>query len=188
MTRFAVPLITSLELSLPLAESEELWHAKTANEWKSSCKKEAKRSSTETTISLSEALRSILDDAIPSSIANNAKHSTILLYGLWHLVFEHIQSNSLFQSGQHSRGTSTLMLPARHQSLVRILSDIKMTLSHSSSSQTDQFSCWTSEQIESKLTCEYLLMSLHVPLESIEVLAGRFGDEEARNVYPALQE
>jgi hypothetical protein len=35
--------------------------------------------------------------------------------------------------------------------------------------------------------CEYLLMSLHVPLESIETLAGKFGDEEARNMYPALQ-
>ncbi|KAL1595319.1 hypothetical protein SLS60_010010 [Paraconiothyrium brasiliense] len=169
MSLLVSPLISYSEVGLPLPESQDLWSANSAQEWKILYR--AKYGSDSTRIpSLAECV------ANPEFLQSNRAVMDLelscatFLYALWGMVWEY-RKLALLCYGGMTLWDSNLMLMTRYQELVKIFDYYR--LSHAT---------------ESTLLLEVNLMHLHMSLEEIQLFCGLEGQEEARRVHQSVKE
>ncbi|UKZ51370.1 hypothetical protein TrVGV298_005129 [Trichoderma virens] len=176
MTALTNPCMSYAELTLPLPEQKDLWSAKTASEWKA--------------IYLS---RSVGPNSRMPSIADMygdarqfADNSTridmqlsvsIFLHGFWSMVLEYSQMSVVHQFRSYSKGASNSMLSSRRADLMRDL---------------QSFQCVANKlpdiSPQENVVMYLLMMHLHVSLDDLQIFSGKQGEEEARRMYPILQQ
>lgn len=168
---FTNPLVSYAEMGLPLPAGRDLWLASSANQWKASYLSRADACAR--LPSLADLLHDVDLLADPHALFNIRLSSEILLGAAWVLIWDYRQVCSIMR-GQHTQwSTSSLVLTSRLAELTKLLDCIRI------SAPTDP---------QTTLFLELLLMHVHVPLEEVHLLAGAEGHEEARRVYPQLQE
>ncbi|KAI1873210.1 uncharacterized protein JN550_003463 [Neoarthrinium moseri] len=180
ITTLAPPTISYSELTLPLPDSKDLWFARSALEWK---RHFLTRSAgyTKRPPSLPDIMRDINLLTTNYQRLDAQFAISIYLHCFWTLILEwrHLcavhQSNSFgsgYQAGPH------LILNSRHQDLCRSLQDFQLVTSDWHASLSAQES----------LLLNLLLMNLHVSMDDLQLFAGKEGEEQARRVYPVLQQ
>ncbi|KAI1639473.1 hypothetical protein F4809DRAFT_648556 [Biscogniauxia mediterranea] len=180
MTTLSMPTMSYAELTLPLPESRELWFARTAAEWK---KQYLLRSADQS--KRLPCLGDLLRD-INLLTANHrrldAQYSiSIYLHGFWNLIFEWRQLSTVHRlnpfSDNYQAGPS-LILNSRHQELCKALSSFQLV--------TADWHATLSAQ--EALLLNLNLMNLHVSLNDLQLFAGKEGEDQARRIYPVLQQ
>ncbi|KAF7553026.1 hypothetical protein G7046_g7211 [Stylonectria norvegica] len=176
LTNFA---ISYAELTLPLPEARELWFAKSAVEWKAlylernggQVKRAPSVQDLFNDFNLILANRHLLDMQLAASI---------FLHGYWALILEYRQLVSVYRVGSHSSDSQrkhNSVLESRHEELVEELQKFQF-----------RSAAWPDISAQEHLVANLLLMNLHVSLDDLQLFAGKEGEDEARRVYPALQE
>ncbi|KAI1356338.1 hypothetical protein F5Y01DRAFT_267082 [Xylaria sp. FL0043] len=180
MTTLASPTMSYAELTLPLPESKELWFAKTALEWK---QEYLVRSAGQT--KRPPCLGDILRD-VNLLAANNRRLDTqyaisIYLHAFWNLIFEWRQLSVVHRSNPFQNNYPTgpnLILTSRHQELCKALSTFQLVTA-------DWHASFSAQEA---LLLNLVLMNLHVSLDDLQLFAGKEGEDQARRVYPILQQ
>ncbi|ORY66405.1 C6 transcription factor RegA [Pseudomassariella vexata] len=180
MTTLAPPTMSYAELTLPLPESRELWFAKSAAGWKRQWLSRSPGVSKRP-----PALGDLIRD-VNLLTANHqrldAQYSiSVYLHCFWNLILEWRQLSSVHRSysfrGAYQTGPN-LILNSRHQELSRLLQSFQLVTSDWHSSLSAQ----------EGLLLNLLQMNLHVSLDDLQLFAGTEGEDQARRVYPILQQ
>jgi hypothetical protein len=171
ITLFTNPLISYAELGLPLPEAESLWLANTAEKWKQTYMTLNQHKQREP--SLTDLLQHVELLGEGRDMFDETTASQALLSAAWRLIWEYRQMCSISRGHASSWSNSNLLLSTRLTELTRLLDCIKM-------------SCHAN--VAMSLSLELLLMHLHISLEEVHLFAGAEGHEEARRVFPLLQE
>lgn len=170
------PVFSSVELTLPLPYSRDLWDARSPEEWKS--RYLAKRISN-LTITLSDAMHDAGRLELAAPIIDLGMSAHLTLYGLWGRVWSFLDTRSFQRrdGSQSQKPTSLLWSQAQHQELYSHIHKTK-----------EQLASLRVLSPEADLMSEMLMMSLHVCTDDIQRFAGRFGEDEVRLALPLLQE
>ncbi|KAK5990311.1 Transcription factor [Cladobotryum mycophilum] len=176
MTTLTNTCMAYSEITLPLPEPRELWFAKSAAEWKAQY--------LERSIELSRTAPSMGDFLfdVKRFLDNYTRLDlqlsiSIYLHGYWSLILSYRQLSAVSNFRSYTQGTENLVLSARHQELVTVLQTFQlMSLD------------WPSVSAQEHLLCNLLLMNLHVSLDDLQLFSGKDGEDEARRIYPILQE
>ncbi|KAI0486453.1 hypothetical protein F4859DRAFT_470441 [Xylaria cf. heliscus] len=180
MTTLACPTMSYAELTLPLPESKELWFAKTAHEWK---QEYLARSAHQ--VKRPPCLGDLLRD-INLLAANYRRLDTqyaisIYLHAFWNLIFEWRQLSAVHRSNPFQNNYQTgpnLILKSRHQELCKALSSFQLVTA-------DWHASFSAQEA---LLLNLVLLNLHVSLDDLQLFAGKEGEDQARRVYPILQQ
>ncbi|KAL1305022.1 hypothetical protein AAFC00_003922 [Neodothiora populina] len=165
---FTNPLISYAEMGLPLPAVSDLWLAPSASQWKVKL-----LSTSDATPSLVDVLHDVDILADSGTRFSTVLSSELILGSAWGLVWEYRQICSVMR-GKHTQwSTSSLVLSSRLTELSKLLECIRI------SAPTDP---------KTTLFVELLLMHLYVPLEEVHLFAGAEGYEEARRVFPQLED
>ncbi|KAK8161814.1 c6 zinc finger domain-containing protein [Phyllosticta citrichinensis] len=172
------PVISYGEVSIPLPEPRELWTAETAEQWKA------------VYLSLPPGFQDrqfcILDCLKDPTLLATLPHfhdtqfSTLaILHGAWGMVWEfnQLQLTTRSRTGPHN---SSLVMTHRHEELCQILHQLRVNISS-----------WPSHVqpcSEIQLLLELLMMYLHANMEDIQLFGGKEDQDEARRVFPGLQQ
>ncbi|PSN64644.1 hypothetical protein BS50DRAFT_557290 [Corynespora cassiicola Philippines] len=185
MANQVTPLMSYAEMQIPLPESEEMWWASTAEEWKAAYLRSVPPSSAES-LTLAEAVKLAMTESHWSRLEFDRNKILFTVNGLWSLVWEHQRLQETLNS--ETTATSDMMhdspglvLPIRREPLIKALNLLRgrmNTLSEQGVSRCE----------EPRMALEYLSMLLYVPLQGLQAFAGRDGEQEARRVFPGLQE
>ncbi|GAP83481.1 putative C6 and C2H2 transcription factor -like protein [Rosellinia necatrix] len=180
MTTLASPTMSYAELTLPLPESKELWFAKTALEWKEEYLKrfasQAKRPPC-----LGDLLRDIHLLSANRDRLDIQFAISIYLHAFWNLIFEWRQLSAVHRSSpfhNYQGSGPNLILNSRHQELCKALSSFQLVIADWQASISAQ----------EALLLNLVLMNLHVSLDDLQLFAGKEGEDQARRVYPVLQQ
>jgi hypothetical protein len=162
------PLLSYAELTLPLPASKSLWLAPSAEAWRLQMSKipagDSPRPSLRSILQ-TESASLCLPPGVDVQIARNA-----YLHGLAAQSWEYTQQKTLLQ--EHGDPASQLWSRSRHNTLYQ-------ALQHSS------FSLPNSQAVTCVLQ-RFLMMYLHVDLDTVTRFAGRCGEEAAHRAYKAL--
>jgi hypothetical protein len=178
MTTLTNPSISYSELSLPLPEARELWFAKTAQEWKA--------------VYLE---RGVVQDKRPPSVGDLLRDISLLsvnrmrldvqyaisiyLHAFWNLILEYRSLSSVHRPRPNSvAGNAIVLLTTRHQELLQELLNFRLATSN-------WFNLGSTQE---NLVLNLLMMNLYVSLDDLQLFSGKEGEEQARRVYPVLQE
>ncbi|KAK7514487.1 c6 zinc finger domain-containing protein [Phyllosticta citriasiana] len=172
------PIISYGEVSIPLPEPRELWIAETAEQWKAAY------------LSLPPGFQDhqfcFLDYLKDPSLLATLPHfhdtqfaTLVILHGTWGMVWEfnQLQLTTRSRTGPHN---SSLVMTHRHEELCQILRQLRGSISS-----------WPSHVQpcpEVQLLLELLLMYLHANMEDIQLFGGKEDQDEARRVFPGLQQ
>ncbi|GAB7351463.1 hypothetical protein MBLNU459_g2123t1 [Dothideomycetes sp. NU459] len=170
LSLFTNPLVSYAELGLPLPEAQALWLAPNAEQWKKAYLTVFQHQRTPSLVDLLQNV-DLLGEShglFDERIADEA-----LLGAAWGLIWEYRQLCSIMQGQTSQWSNSSLLLSSRLTELTKLLDCIRMS-AHGAASTT--------------LFLELLLMHLHVSLEEVHLFAGAEGHDEARRVYPHLQD
>lgn len=170
ITLSANPLISYAELALPLPAAAILWQAATAKQWKSAFL--AMGNYSERVPSLIDLLRDVSLLGNPHVSFDTGLASQILLCGAWGLIWEYTQLSSINTGHVTQWSSSNLLLDSRLNELTKLLDCIGL-----SAPRMPMVS----------MILELLRMHLYVSLEEVHLFTGAQGHEEARRVYPLLQ-
>ncbi|KAF3010521.1 hypothetical protein E8E14_009942 [Neopestalotiopsis sp. 37M] len=180
MSTLAPPTISYSELTLPLPEAKELWFARSAAEWK---RQYLARSSGQgrRPPSLPDLIRDI--NLLTANYQRlDAQYAiSIYLHCFWNLILEWRQLSSVHRLNSFATNFSAgphLLLNGRHQELCRALQTFQVVTSDWHASLSAQES----------LLLNLLMMNLHVSMDDLHLFAGKEGEEQARRVYPVLQQ
>lgn len=180
MATLTNPAMSYAELTLPVPAPRELWLAKNASEWKAEC---LQRGLGESRV-LAPSLGDLLHDAhfLPGhgQKVDVQFAVSIYLHGFWTLILEYRRLKTIHGQGPHSGtvdGRQSLLLGSRHQELVKELQDFHLMTQE-----------WPEMTVQEHLLLHFLIMHLHVSLDDIQLFAGREGVDQARRVYPVLQQ
>lgn len=180
MTTLAPPTISYSELTLPLPESKELWFAKNATDWK---RQYLARSAGQgrRPPSLPDLIRDI--NLLTTNYQRlDAQYAiSIYLHCFWNLILEWRQLSAVHRSNSFATNYHAgphLILNGRHQELCRSLQSFRLVTSDWHASLSAQES----------LLLNLLMMNLHVSMDDLQLFAGKEGEEQARRVYPILQQ
>ena len=179
MTSLTNPAMSYSELTLPLPESRELWFAKTAKEWKAlylernlgQVKRAPSVGDLIHDINLLTANRHRLDVQFSTSI---------LLHAFWALILEYRQLGAVHRSRSYTANTGGAhhaLLSSRHQELVKDLQNFQIVTAE-----------WPDISAQERLVLNLLMMNLHVSLDDLQLFAGKEGEDQARRLYPILQQ
>jgi hypothetical protein len=163
------PLISYAELGLPLPESQELWLATSAWEWKTLYRAKFENKSIRIP-SLTECVADL--DLLDSSkeVIDLKLSCSAYLHAMWGMVWEYRKLSLLF-CGQPRVWNSGLAMMTRYQELIKVFEDYRMR--------------YTNESI---ILLELILMHLHMSLEEIQVFVGLEGPEQASRVHQSVRE
>jgi hypothetical protein len=170
----APPLLSYVEMTLPLPEPRDLWRAPSAAHWKRVYLSKYHSS---------DRMPSILEIIHNWSLFPSHTHridvqfsALLVLHAFWVLIWEHRQLASTSRMG--SCNWSALILSSRHQELCQSLQHFRMTSSD-----------WGMEPApEVMMLLESLSMHLHMSLEELQLFAGKEDKEEARRVYVSARQ
>ncbi|KAK5064589.1 hypothetical protein LTR84_000422 [Exophiala bonariae] len=186
MTNHVNPLMSYSEMRVPFPEPNEMWVAQTAEEWKAQYMSWSQYIPHDQ-FTLADAVRVILSDGQWPKPGCTPATTLCVLYGLWGNVWEYKQLQETLtavdlNSYHTEHDASGSMLPLRREMLVKALNLLK------SKDYTVPEGFCSAAVAEPTLVLEYLYMVLYVPLQGLQAFAGRDGEQEARRVFPALQE
>lgn len=179
MTTLTNPCMSYSELTLPFPEPKELWFAKTAEEWK---KHYIERHSghTKRPPSVGDVLHDIHLLRANANRIDTQFSIAIYLHGFWALILEYRQMCAVHRVRSYTMAvgtTQTLLLNSRHQELVKDLQNFQLIASD-----------WSAVTPMEHLILNLLLMNLHVSLDDLQLFSGKEGEEQARRIYPVLQQ
>ncbi|KAK6437809.1 hypothetical protein LTR95_005997 [Oleoguttula sp. CCFEE 5521] len=163
------PLISYAELYLPLPESETLWHAPSAEQWKATyMRSSAPRHDRQP--SLVDCIQDLDILAYKDIFVDSRQASMAVLGASWRMIWEFRQlESSLKGASQWCNGT--IVMSSRHAELTKLLQYFRVS---------------SVEDSKVTLILELLLMHLHLSLDDVQLFAGVEGEDEARRVYPSL--
>lgn len=179
MTALTNPTMSYSELTLPLPEARELWFAKSATEWKSlylqrqvgQSKRPPSVGDLFHDVHLLPANHQRLDMQLSISI---------FLHGFWALILEYRHLSAVHRSRSYTNslgGNPNLLLSSRHQELVKDLQSFQLIASE-----------WPDMSAQEHVLLNLLMMNLHVSLDDLQLFSGKEGEDQARRVYPVLQQ
>lgn len=176
MTALTNPCMSYAELTLPLPEPRELWFAQTASEWKAQY---LQRNVDQTR--RAPSVGDLFHD-IHLFLTNNLQLDmqfsiSIFLHGFWSLILEYRQLSAVHNFRSYSKRNPNLLLSSRHQELVRDLQTFQFIVSE-----------WQDVSAQEHVILNLLMMNLHVSLDDLQIFSGKEGEDQARRVYPVLQE
>ncbi|KAG6155167.1 hypothetical protein E4U37_001428 [Claviceps purpurea] len=179
MTTLTNPCLSYAELTLPLPEARELWFANTAEEWKAQY--------LERTAGHTKRPPSIGDlfHDVHLLTENHARLDTqfsisIFLHGYWALILEYNQLSSVHKSRSYANslgGDPNSLLSSRHQELVKDLQSFHLIAAN-----------WQDMSPREHLLLNLLMMNLHVSIDDLRLFLGKEGEDQARRIYPVLQQ
>ena len=178
MALLVPPLVSYAELSVELPFSRSLWLAKSAYDWRDLYLEKFPHPG-ERLPQLAECIHDVSPLSRVQDSLDMQLSILIILYGIWTLIWEYRQLNSLVKLQQSShRWNGALISTSWHQELCQLLSHFRIHASE-----------WgDGMRPEAILIQERSLMNLHVSFEDVQLFAGKEGDEEARRVYPHLKQ
>ncbi|RWA14639.1 hypothetical protein EKO27_g438 [Xylaria grammica] len=106
---------------------------------------------------------------------------SIYLHAFWNLIFEWRQLSAVHRSNpfqNNYQAGPNLILNSRHQELCKALSSFQLATA-------DWHACFSAQEA---LLLNLILMNLHVSLDDLQLFAGKEGEDQARRVYPILQQ
>lgn len=181
MTSMNNPHISYAELTLPLPEARELWFAKSAREWKMHYL-ERNAGQDRRPPSLGDLFRDINLLATEHHRLDVQYAVSIYLHGFWSLIREYRQMNAIYRWSAFSpttAGNPNVLLQSRHQELVKSLEQFQATALQN----------WPHMlSAQEKVVLNLLFVNLHVSLEDLQLFSGKEGDEQAKRIYPSLQQ
>lgn len=165
------------ELTLPLPERKELWFAKSASEWKTLYLSGTVRHQNSKLPSIADAYRNVRQLAENSARIDMQLSVSILLHGFWSMILEYSQLSVVHQFRSYTKEKPNPLLSSRRQELIREL-------------QSFQFDSSDLQDItpQEHVVLNLLMMHLHVSLDDLQIFSGKQGEEEARRMYPILQQ
>ncbi|KPM40652.1 hypothetical protein AK830_g5890 [Neonectria ditissima] len=179
MTTLTNPAMSYAELTLPLPASRDLWFAKTSEEWK--------RLYLEREANSSKRAPSIGDVLHDVNLLSTNRHRldvqlslSVFLHGFWALILEYRQLSAAHRSRSYTQGSlggSALLLGPRHQHLVQDLLAFQEATAD-----------WPEMSAQERVVLNLLMMNLHVSLDDLQLFAGKEGEDQARRIYPVLQQ
>lgn len=190
------PLITPAQMSLPIPASRELWLAPNAHAWRSAYLAQNQ----------SGALPSAVDMFSDPELFSSQEHHTdkslcrlLVAHSMAHEVFEYRQQAQILQHAgdrrRRDRGLSHMNklrdLYVDRYKVQNLQSAEESLLIHHRYDDLNAF--LTSVEAdpatlpEIPFVLEFLMMSLHVALDDIQLFAGRAGEDEARRIYPQVR-
>lgn len=170
------PLITSAQMQLPVPASRELWLAPNAHAWRSSflAQKSVPLGELPSTIDMFSDPELFAGQDHPS---DKSLSRLLVAHSMAHDVFEYRQQAQMLRhAGERRRRDKGLS----HMSRLRDLYDDLTAFLTSCEADT-------TTPPEIPFVLEFLMMSLHVALDDIQLFAGRSGEEEARKAYPQVR-
>jgi len=180
MTTLTNPSMSYSELSLPLPEARELWFAKTAQEWKA-VYLERRVGQSKRPPSIGDLLRDIGLLAMNQMRLDVQYAISIYLHGFWNLILEYRHLSSVHRSRTYSasvHGNTNIVLDSRHQELLRDLQNFRLLTAN-----------WHDlSSTQENLVLNLLLMNTYVSLDDLQLFSGKEGEEQARRIYPILQQ
>jgi hypothetical protein len=161
-------------MSLPLPESRDLWFAKTAEEWRNVYLEVHNAE----TAQLSSLLDCVSDLAILIELPSTCDLELtihLVVYATWTLVLEYRRSWSVGNhTGDIQPGTELeKQLSFQHQRPFQILMDLKRNLEDHD----------TGNSSETLLILELFHLCLSAPMDILQSLAGKYGEEESQRAY-----
>jgi hypothetical protein len=168
------------ELTLPLPEAKELWFARNAVEWKRQVLARSTGQSKRPP-SLPDLIRDINLLTVNYQRLDAQFAVSIFLHCFWSLVYEWRQLSAVHRSNSSASsypGGPNVILNSRHQELCNTLHNFQLVTSDWHASLSAQES----------LLLNLLFMNLYVSLDDLQLFAGKEGEEQARRVYPILQQ
>lgn len=163
------PVISYAELQLPFPACRELWAARSAEQWKKAFL-DRNLGPVPRVVSLTEALQD-MSSITPCRAQVDVHYSAlILLHGLWSLVWEYRQLNSI--GGVQSKYWNGLVLSSRHAELCSALQQYRL----------DSLK-WGILCPRVRIVLELISLHLHMSLEELQLYAGKENVEEAQKVY-----
>ena len=163
------PVISYTELHLPLPACRELWAARNAEQWKQAFLAR-NLGPMPRVVSLTEALQDMSSITPCRSQVDVHYSALILLHGLWSLVWEYRQLNSI--GGVQSKYWNGLVLSSRHAELCSALQQYRL----------DSLK-WGILCPRVRIVLELMSLHLHMSLEELQLYAGKENVEEAQKVY-----
>jgi hypothetical protein len=164
------PLISYAELYLPLPESEVLWHAGSAEQWKAAyIKSSGPRHDRQP--SLIDCIQDLDILATKDIFVDGRQASMAVLGAAWRMIWEYRQLESSMKERSTQWCNGNLLMQSRHSELTKLLQCFRIS---------------SVEDAKVTLILELLLMHLHLSLDDVHLFAGVEGEEEARRVYPSL--
>lgn len=168
------PLTSPAQMHLPVPSSRELWLAPNEHAWRSTFLAQ------NTVAELPSTIDMFSDPELFSSQEHHSDKSLsrlLVAHAMAHDVFEYRQQAQMLQhAGERRRRDKGLS----HMSRLRDLYDDLTAFLTSCEADV-------STPPEIPFLLEFLMMSLHVSLDDIQVFAGRAGEEEARKAYPQVR-
>lgn len=168
MAMLTSPIISFAELSTSFPEARDLWLAEDAEQWKAIY---LSRPRSHTPVSLVEYLREPIE--IPDHYDVHFAH-LIILHGIWGMIWQNSQLQATLNRAKYSHAAVAL----QHQEILQRLQRFQINI----------LECQEPPRPETTLVMELLHMHLHLSFESIELFAGKGDIEDARQVFPSLQQ
>ncbi|KIX01714.1 uncharacterized protein Z518_09440 [Rhinocladiella mackenziei CBS 650.93] len=163
------------ELTIPWPQSQRLWFARSAQEWKA-LHLELRHTSPEKSPCLIDLLADPTKTKMIADFHDQSLIRLCLIYAVSSMVRRYRQDKSVFTSnGLSTTRVDILSDEVQHQVILHILNDIR-------ASNDDYLSLPVEELI-------IHLLSMHVfaPFDQMELVAGKEGRAEVQRVYPCLQ-
>jgi hypothetical protein len=171
--------ISYAELTLPLPEPRELWQARTASEWKAEYL-QRNMGQNRPAPSMGDLFHDVHALAGSSQQVDIQFSVSIYLHGYWALIMEYRKLSAVHRSRSYSGrmgGNQNLLLGSQHQELVKELQSFQL-IAHE----------WPDMTSQEHVLLNLLIMNLHVSLDDLQLFAGKEGEEQARRIYPVLQQ
>lgn len=163
------PLISYAELYLPLPESENLWHAPSAESWKATYMRNPGPRH-ERQPSLVDCIQDLDILAVRDIFVDQRQASMAVLGAAWRMIWEYRQLDSSMKD-YNNQWRNSLLMNTRHSELTKLLQCFRIS---------------SVEDTKVTLIVELLLMHLHMSLDDVQLFAGVEGEDESRRVYPSL--
>lgn len=180
MTTLTNPCLSYSELSLPLPEARELWLAESAGQWKERYLRknggQDKRAP-----SVGDLMHDIHLLTKNHSRLDVQYSLFIFLHGFWALILEYRQLSSVHRTRSYANGrgggSAILLLTSRHQELVKDLQSFQLMTAE-----------WPEMSAREHLLLNLLMLNLHISLDDMQLFSGKEGEDQARRIYPVLQQ
>lgn len=170
------PMISFAEMTCALPAPRSFWVAKTAQEWA-----ERMRTCDDRVSQQLPSVRSCLHDIKSASVSRQHIDTELAILTVANafggFCWQHRQVEAVLrQTWEDIQNSSSLLSTSIKQVAVQKLQQFRLMTSE-----------WQDMRPEAILTCERLLVNLHVSLEDVQMLAGKAGEKEARRTFSTLK-
>lgn len=179
MTTLTNPCMSYSELTLPLPEPKELWFAKTAEEWKQQYILRH-GGQTKRPPCIGDVLRDIHLLRANANRIDTQLSIAAYIHGYWSLILEYRQMCAVHRVRSYTLTPATaasMLLNQRHQELLKDLQTFQLVASD-----------WNAVTPQEHMMLNLLLMNLHISLDDLQLFSGKEGEDQARRIYPILQQ